>query len=353
LINRKHGFTLIELIVTIAIMSIIGGIVSQLFTSTYKINNFVNDNSDYQTTSQIIMQKIQNELKYANSITIDVNSPTTINADKKYIYVSGGNPVKNEGSSLSDAVSIASLQTGLSANLTFKKNSIKSVEITVDLLKNGVKVYTLDTVIIANNLITSTVSGSEGQAIEYTLPIAAASPVLIDSISVASLNDVINTDKGTLQMNADILPADATNKSVIWSVIKDTGDASIDSFGLLTAVSNGTVTVKAAANDGSGKSGTKTITISNQAQKLITGITLTTANGEASVKKNKTLQIISSILPADAANKTIVWSVSNTNMTIVNGLLNPSGTTGTVTITAAASDGSGVKGTITISVTNN
>ena len=40
--------------------------------------------------------------------------------------------------------------------------------------------------------------------------------------------------------------------------------ASISSTGLVTAVDNGTVTVRATANDGSGVYGTLTITISNQ-----------------------------------------------------------------------------------------
>jgi hypothetical protein len=74
----------------------------------------------------------------------------------------------------------------------------------------------------------------------------------------------IATDNGTLQMLADISPTNATNKRVTWSVINGTGAATISSAGLLTAVSNGTVTVKATANDGSGKFGTKEITITGQ-----------------------------------------------------------------------------------------
>jgi len=49
-----------------------------------------------------------------------------------------------------------------------------------------------------------------------------------------------------------------------WSVVNGTGEAMISSTGLLTAVANGTVTVKATATDGSGVVGTFDILISGQ-----------------------------------------------------------------------------------------
>lgn len=50
---------------------------------------------------------------------------------------------------------------------------------------------------------------------------------------------------GTLLMSASVLPADATNKNVVWSVVAGTGTAEISSAGLLTGKTAGTVTVKA------------------------------------------------------------------------------------------------------------
>ena len=84
----------------------------------------------------------------------------------------------------------------------------------------------------------------------------------------------IIVDKGTYQVTAEILPADATYKLLTWSVINGTGKATISSTGLVTAVANGVVTVKAAANDSSGVFGTLDITITNQ-KVLITSIILT------------------------------------------------------------------------------
>jgi len=84
----------------------------------------------------------------------------------------------------------------------------------------------------------------------------------------------ISIDKGTYQVTATILPTDATDKTLTWIITNGMGKATVNSTGLVTAVANGTVTVKAAANDGSGISGTLDIVITNQ-KVLITSIVLT------------------------------------------------------------------------------
>ena len=88
----------------------------------------------------------------------------------------------------------------------------------------------------------------------------------VSTISVKGTGDAttISENGGTLQMIATVSPKNASNKSVTWSVTNGTGSATISATGLLTAVTNGTVTVKATAKDGSGVSGTKEITISGQ-----------------------------------------------------------------------------------------
>jgi hypothetical protein len=60
---------------------------------------------------------------------------------------------------------------------------------------------------------------------------------------------------------AGIQPSYASNQSITWSVKNLTGQAIISKTGFVTAVSSGIVTIKAAANDGSGVYGTMTITI--------------------------------------------------------------------------------------------
>jgi hypothetical protein len=86
--------------------------------------------------------------------------------------------------------------------------------------------------------------------------------ILVTGITVAGAGDATTVVKdATLQMSATILPANATDDTVTWSITSGTGSATISSAGLLTGVSAGTVTVTATAHDGSGITGTKEITV--------------------------------------------------------------------------------------------
>ncbi len=78
----------------------------------------------------------------------------------------------------------------------------------------------------------------------------------VKEIKVKGENDKTNVREGQLlQMIAEVFPIDASDKSVTWSVINDIGEANIDENGLLAGISEGTVTVRATANDGSGTIG--------------------------------------------------------------------------------------------------
>jgi uncharacterized protein YjdB len=180
---------------------------------------------------------------------------------------------------------------------------------------------------------------------------------LVTSITVTGAGGVttITTNKGTLQLSTTVLPSDATNKAVTWSVANGTGQATISSSGLVTAQGNGTVTARATANDGSGVYGTLVITITNQAV-LVTSITVTGAGGATTITTdNGTLQLSAAILPSNATNKTVAWSItSGSTLASINastGLVTAIDN-GTVTVRATANDGSGIYGTFTITISN-
>ena len=82
------------------------------------------------------------------------------------------------------------------------------------------------------------------------------------SVSTASGASTIESLGGTLQMQAEVMPEAATLQTVHWKV-NNSGIATIDSEGVLTAVSNGEVTVTAMSLElGSDVEGTMTITVS-------------------------------------------------------------------------------------------
>jgi hypothetical protein len=82
--------------------------------------------------------------------------------------------------------------------------------------------------------------------------------VLVSSITI--LGDSI-TDGTSSQLSVQVLPANADNNMVSWSV-SDMTVAVISESGLLTAVSNGSVIISAIARDASGISAQRTFTIS-------------------------------------------------------------------------------------------
>ena len=102
----------------------------------------------------------------------------------------------------------------------------------------------------------TTSSTVDGDGVSWNTPRAIGAfenggsviPVSAVTVTGAGNATTITVDNGTLQMSAHIDPHDATNQSVVWSVINGTGAASIDQNGLLTAIADGTVTVKAVSN---------------------------------------------------------------------------------------------------------
>lgn len=86
------------------------------------------------------------------------------------------------------------------------------------------------------------------------------SPDIILVSSITIIGSTIN-DGATSQLSVQVLPINASNLNVTWSV-SSPSIATISNSGLLTAVSNGSVTVRATAQDGSGVFGEQTFEIS-------------------------------------------------------------------------------------------
>jgi len=179
-------------------------------------------------------------------------------------------------------------------------------------------------------------------------------PVSSITVSGAGGSTVIAVTKGTLQLSAQVLPANATNKSVTWSIINGTGQATISSTGLVTAVSGGTVTARATANDGSGVYGSLALTILNQIIP-VTGISVTASGGSPVIDVNNgTLQLTANIIPSNATYKSILWSLAGGTgeATITQSGLVTAVSDGKITAIASATDGSAVSGLIEITITN-
>ena len=76
----------------------------------------------------------------------------------------------------------------------------------------------------------------------------AEAAITIDKITL-NTGGTITTDNGTLQMVASILPENATNKILKWSVVNGTGKATVDANGLVKGIANGRISIVGKAND--------------------------------------------------------------------------------------------------------
>ena len=97
---------------------------------------------------------------------------------------------------------------------------------------------------------------------------------------------------------------------------------------------------------------TGTVSLTVNANTLITNIVLAGANGSTNIALNETLQMNAAISPSNATNKSITWKSSNNNATVDTAGKVTAVSAGNVTITAKANDGSGVQGSIWITVIN-
>ena len=96
-------------------------------------------------------------------------------------------------------------------------------------------------------------------------------PVLVSGITLNETEAELTVGE-KLQMEATITPDNATDKSVTWSSTND-AVAVVNESGVVTAVGSGTCQIKAAANDGSGKSASCLITVEKNNKLTVTDMT--------------------------------------------------------------------------------
>lgn len=165
--------------------------------------------------------------------------------------------------------------------------------------------------------------------------------ILVTGISVSPTTAALNPG-GTTQLAATVSPSNATNRSYSWSS-NNTGVATVNASGLITAVANGTATITATTADG-GHKATCTVTVATPTS----GVSLVPTT--ATIIKGMTQQLTATVAPASASNKSVTWTSSNNNVATVSASGLVTGVTdGTATITATTASG-GYKATCAITV---
>ena len=152
----------------------------------------------------------------------------------------------------------------------------------------------------------------------------------VESISLdKSSYEMTEGDEFTL--TATIKPDNATNKNVSW-ISSNTSVATVNN-GKVTALKAGTATITVKTEDG-GKTATCEVTVKT---KLVESVSLDKTWCE--MTEGDEITLTATISPANATNKNVSWSSSNTSVaTVENGKVKAL-KTGTATITVKTEDG--------------
>uniref|UniRef100_UPI001897FEF9 Ig-like domain-containing protein n=1 Tax=Harryflintia acetispora TaxID=1849041 RepID=UPI001897FEF9 len=120
----------------------------------------------------------------------------------------------------------------------------------------------------ASGLVTATAAGSatftataDGvTSAPYTVTVTDQK---VTGITISGENSVLVGN--ALSLTANVAPSTALNRDVTWSVVSGSEYASVSSVGAVSAKAFGNVTIRASANDGSGKFAEKNILVSTEA----------------------------------------------------------------------------------------
>ena len=162
-------------------------------------------------------------------------------------------------------------------------------------------------------------------------------PVTGVSLNTTSASMLVGEN---LTLIATVNPSNATDQTVVWST--SNGSVATVYGGIVTAVGAGTATITATAG---GKNTTCTVTVEAPAD--ATGITLDRTY--ATMDVGTALTLTATVTPNNAADKTVVWTSTNTEVATVSNGVVTSLSEGTATIRATNINGHFAECTVTVS----
>lgn len=147
------------------------------------------------------------------------------------------------------------------------------------------------------------VSESEYEEILNSTPIDATGITLSSTSLTLTIGE-------TATLTANVLPEEATNKSVTWTS-SNTAVASVDTNGKVTTTGVGSATITATTHNGFSATCQVTVTPVMPASVTLSQTSLALNIGE-------TATLIATVLPAEASDKSVSWQTDNANIATVN-----------------------------------
>ena len=201
----------------------------------------------------------------------------------------------------------------------------------------------------------ATISALVDGKVQATVTVSVTT--LVESLTIGSKTGSFTLASGKkLNLAAAVAPAEAANKAVIWTITDGSQYAKISGSGVVIANKNltvpVTVTVQAAAKDGSGVTAQQEITVNP----LSYGVEIKRPNASENttlvwdMADRNVIRLSAKVYPL-SAEQSVTWKSSNARVASIDA----SGKitclkAGTVTITATANDGSGKKASFKLQI---
>jgi len=164
------------------------------------------------------------------------------------------------------------------------------------------------------------------------LAVAIIAPVSATGVTLNQSTGTVAAGR-TLQLTATVEPTDATNKEVSWT--SSSAAATVNGSGLVTGVSAGSATITATTIDG-GYTATCLLTVTPP----VISVTRVTLNqSSVTLDPASNIQLIATVSPANATNKSVTWSSNSPNATVSQGGIVTAVSPGAATIVVTTVDG--------------
>lgn len=173
--------------------------------------------------------------------------------------------------------------------------------------------------------------------------------VKVTGVSLNRSNLTFSSNGETFDLKATVRPGNATNSKVSYTS-SDDSVAMVSSSGVVTAGVEGSATITVKTADGGYTDSCRVVVKYPEPEVIHVESVSLSSKSLRFEEKNRTVSLSATVLPADAENRSVVWSSSNTSVARVDSLGNVTSVgNGICIITARSLDGSKVD-TCTVTV---
>lgn len=209
--KERKAFTLIELIVTIAIMGIVFALIYQTKDSNKELFPKATAKSNIQQDLRFAAEFISKDIRYARNATILPDIPVSFSNNLVYIYALGNN-IKYVKNGVTKDILIS--DTSRTVNLIFTHSSTGTFNdgntVSFSIKGSTTESYSLDSKVQILNLNNNTVNGDNGYCISYSLTdfdnnppvVTSSNPIIVGSYSITHYNyDYIDTMTNSIDIS--------------------------------------------------------------------------------------------------------------------------------------------------------